>query len=93
LVFHNQLEQVVAIMRKMGALALLLLLIAVAAYFSYEIVKRRRISQGSTRSGLLRGPNFGRSVPPHPDPLNASRDSQEGDMAEGIVESERAYKT
>ena len=92
LVFHNQLERVVAIMRNMGAIALMLLIIAVAAYFSYEIVKRRRISQGSARSGLLRGPNFGRSVPPHPDPLNASRDSQEGDMAEGIVESERAYK-
>ena len=77
----------------MGAIALMLLIIAVAAYFSYEIVKRRRISQGSARSGLLRGLNFGRSVPPHPEPLNASRDSQEGDMAEGIVESERAYKT
>jgi len=50
LVFHNQLERVVAIIRNMGAIALMLLIIAVAAYFSYEIVKRRRISQGSAHT-------------------------------------------
>jgi len=47
---HNQLEQVVAVMRKLGVFAFLVLLLVVGPYLSYAIVQRRRIRQGPRKT-------------------------------------------
>jgi len=50
LLFHNQLEQAVSIIRKLGVLAFLLLLLGLGVYLRHVIVKRRRIRQTSAKT-------------------------------------------